>query len=145
MDSIIALYQQRPDLQGLPIRIGVYAVIIKDNQMLMVHTRSGSKNIINFPGGAVESGEGFIEAVKRECLEELGMKVEIKKFLHSSKLLYVHDDFPDNYMYNLYFLAATDGSVCGTAELRAEWFPLSSPPLGAMLPIDQEFVATIIA
>lgn len=34
-----------------------------------------------FPGGKVESGEGFEEALKREILEELGVEIEIRKFI----------------------------------------------------------------
>lgn len=127
---------------GMPICIGVYALIIKDNQMLMVHTPSGSKNCINFPGGGVDVGEGFIEALKRECREELGVNIEAGKLLYSSKSLYVHEDFPHNYMYHLYFLATTNDVVSAEAELKAEWFPVANPPLDAMLPIDKEFIAT---
>lgn len=127
---------------GLPIRVGVYAIIIKDGSILMTHTLSGTKNILNFPGGGVDEGEGFAEALKRECLEELGMAVEIEKFLYASKDLYRHEDFPHSYMYNLYFLVKLKpNEIIEHAELEAEWFTLDNMPFDSMLPIDQEFMA----
>ena len=121
------------------IRLGVYAVIVQNEKILMVHTKSGNKNILNFPGGGVELSEGLAEAVIRECEEEIGTLVTVKKLYYASRNLYVHDDFPNTYMYNLYFVVEPCKNI-GTGELDAEWYPLNALPVEKMLPIDQEFV-----
>jgi ADP-ribose pyrophosphatase YjhB (NUDIX family) len=124
------------------IRIGIYGIIIRDGAILMTHTRSGTKDVLNFPGGGVEINEGFADALKRECFEELGMHVEIERFLYSSKQLYLHEDFPQFRMFNLYFLIKPTAQK-EEGELEVEWYPIDSLPLQQMLPIDQEFASVI--
>jgi ADP-ribose pyrophosphatase YjhB (NUDIX family) len=53
-------------------RVAVRAVIIKDNDILMVKTNKGD---YKFPGGGVSKNENFEEALKREVLEETGFKI----------------------------------------------------------------------
>lgn len=52
----------------------VSAVIIKDNKVLL--QKAQKYDGYCFPGGHVELGETSLEAIKRECLEELNIKVE---------------------------------------------------------------------
>tara|TARA_B110001450_G_scaffold163897_1_gene152804 strand:- start:1731 stop:2207 length:477 start_codon:yes stop_codon:yes gene_type:complete len=58
----------------------VGAVLIKDNNIILARR---SKNLTNFPnlfefpGGKVEKGETFKEALKRELFEELNINVKI--------------------------------------------------------------------
>ncbi len=56
-------------------RIAVKAVVIdSDGKVALV----GKTNML-LPGGGVEEGETITEAVKRECIEEMGCGIEIKK------------------------------------------------------------------
>jgi mutator protein MutT len=130
-------------MNSIYIRLGVYAVIFNDNnEILLTKTQSGSKLIYNFPGGGVDSAEGFAEALRRECLEELGVEVSVSKYLYSSKQLYPHGDFPYSRMFNLYYVATPttfDDIVALDCESIA-WFKLTELPLEDMLDIDKEFV-----
>lgn len=58
----------------LSFRPSVYAVIIKDNKVLLVRQWDG----YDFPGGGLDIGETIDEALKREAWEETGLKI-IKK------------------------------------------------------------------
>lgn len=65
----------------------VGAIIIKNNKILCAQ-RGGTKALANlweFPGGKIEAGETPIEALKRELVEELEIKVAVKeeKFDHT--------------------------------------------------------------
>ncbi|MEX0849785.1 MAG: NUDIX hydrolase [Candidatus Dependentiae bacterium] len=125
------------------IRLGVYAVITnQNNEILLTKTQSGSKVIYNFPGGGIDSGESFAQALKRECLEELGINITISKRIFSSQNLYPHKDFPYSRMFNLYYLVQTDELANALADdcIDIAWVSLDNLPLDEMLDVDKEFV-----
>ncbi|MGV8165323.1 MAG: NUDIX domain-containing protein [Alkaliphilus sp.] len=53
-------------------RVAVKAVTFKDGKILLIRT---NKDDYKFPGGGLKEGESFIDALKREMLEETGYKV----------------------------------------------------------------------
>lgn len=55
----------------------VRAIIVKDNSLLTIKRVRGHEIFWVFPGGGVDEGESHVEALKRECQEELGLKVEV--------------------------------------------------------------------
>lgn len=61
-------------------RPSVYAILRRDNSILMCRNKSNGK--IWFPGGGVDSNETHEQALRRECLEETGVNdIRIKKLL----------------------------------------------------------------
>jgi len=84
------------------IRIRVAAIILnKKNEILLVNHRKNKKSYWLFPGGGVEYGETFVEALKRELKEELSLdKVSV------GELIFLNDTiYPDGHRHiiNLYF------------------------------------------
>ncbi len=64
-------YPERPIL-------GVSAVIFVDKSVVLVRRKQEpAKGQWSLPGGAVELGEGTLEALARELQEELSVKVEV--------------------------------------------------------------------
>ena len=57
----------------------VRAIIINDSKILLINRVKAIKSYWIFPGGRVESGESKEEAIKRECIEELGIKIRVKE------------------------------------------------------------------
>ena len=57
----------------------VRAVIIDSDKILLINRIKDNDSYWVIPGGAVESGETHKQALKRECLEELGVKIEVQK------------------------------------------------------------------
>lgn len=121
------------------LRVGVYGILIHDNSVLMVRTKSGSRWIYNFPGGGVEPDEGLGEALIRECQEEIGADVIVKDQIYSTKELFTHDDFTHFYMFNLYYVIELKDKKTITAD-DTKWFPIDNLPLNEMLEVDKEFV-----
>ena len=55
-------------------RVGAYAVIFNENNKIaIVKTSTG----YFLPGGGIEEGENHEACLKRECIEEMGMDVEV--------------------------------------------------------------------
>ena len=60
------------------VRIGVGAVVFKDDQVLLVKRgKPPFKGCWSIPGGGLEFGERLEDAVRREVREETGLDIEI--------------------------------------------------------------------
>jgi len=59
----------------------VAAVIIKDNQILLMHRIKNGQEYFVFPGGGVEKGETLEEAIKREIREEFCLEIKLDQLL----------------------------------------------------------------
>lgn len=128
------------------IRVGVYGILTYGDKVLMLRTQSGSKLIYNFPGGGIDNGEGLSRALIRECKEEINIDVIIKHRMYTSKNLYMHEDFQNNYMFNIYYrieIEHIDTFYRSLSIDGAKFFPVDSLPLNEMLPIDREFVSSL--
>ena len=59
-------------------RVGVAAVVLRDNQVLLVQRgRDPGKGSWGLPGGMLELGETLAEGACREVMEECGVEIEI--------------------------------------------------------------------
>ncbi|QXE02162.1 NUDIX hydrolase [Terribacillus sp. DMT04] len=59
---------------------GVYAVIYKKGELLVIHKGRGPYcNRYDLPGGSLEEGEGLLEAVILEVKEETGLSATISR------------------------------------------------------------------
>ena len=56
------------------VRPSVRGIIIRGGTIAMVHSRK--YNYYKFPGGGIESGESYLEALCREVREEAGLQVK---------------------------------------------------------------------
>lgn len=72
-------------------RYSVKALIIKDNKILLERCDYGLGAFSKLPGGGQHWGETLTKALERECMEELGLKVEVKR------LLFVRDYIAKNH------------------------------------------------
>jgi len=61
----------------LAIRNSVKAIIIEEDYILLTKNEDEEGIFYLFPGGGQEFGESFHDALQRECLEEIGLTVEI--------------------------------------------------------------------
>ncbi len=59
----------------------VACIIEQDGRFLLVEEMASGQRVINQPAGHLEQGESFLEAAKRETLEETGWLVEPEALL----------------------------------------------------------------
>jgi 8-oxo-dGTP diphosphatase len=75
---------------GLTVRAVIYD---KDGRILLLKRSMKSRNYPGkweFPGGKVDPGERFDDALLREVLEETGLRAEIKRFIGATEAKLPH-------------------------------------------------------
>ncbi|MBX7138400.1 MAG: NUDIX hydrolase [Oligoflexia bacterium] len=128
-----------------PVRIreGAYAVLVRGPKVLMCHTKSADRTIINFPGGAIEAGETPQQGLLREFWEETGHSAAIQRHLFTSDGSHSNPDYPGAKLLCHYFLVEADlpdhPGGNGSDVVALEWFRLDHLPLTRMLEVDAEF------
>ncbi|MCM3627118.1 NUDIX domain-containing protein [Paenibacillus glycanilyticus] len=70
-----------------PIRNSAKAIIIRDQKILLTVNKDDEGLFYIFPGGGQEAGENLHDAVKRECLEELGEGVTVGDLMYTREYI----------------------------------------------------------
>ena len=71
-------------MQVNQFNIRVYGLLIDSGSVLITDEFRLGLYLNKFPGGGLQFGEGTIECLKREFMEELNMPVEIVKHLYTT-------------------------------------------------------------
>ena len=74
------------------------AVLMYDNKVLIVKRSLHEKNhpgMWGFPGGGIDKGETALEAVLRECEEEIGVRpIRVKKLAQNERITWFVGELP---------------------------------------------------
>lgn len=69
-------------MNDIIFRNSAKAIIVQDGKVLLLQKQHpGSAAFTVFPGGGQEPGETLPEALKRECIEEVGAQVQVGELL----------------------------------------------------------------
>jgi len=95
-------------------------MICRENRVVVIDRKKKDWPGITFPGGHVEEGESFTDAVIREVREETGLDIR------SPQLCGVKDWYEDNCRYVVLFYKATsfEGQLRSSAEGEVRWVGL---------------------
>lgn len=68
------------------VRHGVVGIVYEADRFLVIRRsmKVRAPGLLCFPGGHIESGESFEEAIVREMMEELSLPIRVKKHVWSS-------------------------------------------------------------
>lgn len=84
--------------------VRVYGLLINaDNQVLISDEQSGGRIFTKFPGGGLELGEGLIDALKREFMEECNAEVEVLDHIYTTDF-YEKSSFNDSQILSIYYI-----------------------------------------
>lgn len=104
----------------LVIRPSVYAVIIWEDKVLLVHQWDG----FDFPGGGIDPGEDMREALVREVREETGLEVRAGELVACENAFYRTESGKNLHSILIYLAAEVVGgelSLAGLTEIEKGW------------------------
>lgn len=72
--------------------IRVYGILEDANRILISNEYFHGKHFTKFPGGGLEWGEGTLECLKREFMEEMNLEIEVGEHFYTTDF-FVQSDF----------------------------------------------------
>lgn len=86
-----------------PFNVRVYGILRNDqNQLLITDERTQRVSFTKFPGGGLEYGEGLIDALKREFLEECNLNIEVIRHVYTTDF-YEKSSFNNSQIISIYY------------------------------------------
>lgn len=84
--------------------VRVYGLLINDrDEILLSDEQEYGHRFIKFPGGGLEYGEGLIDGLKREFVEECNAEVEIIRHFYTTDF-FVKSAFNDSQIISVYYI-----------------------------------------
>jgi ADP-ribose pyrophosphatase YjhB (NUDIX family) len=86
--------------------IRVYAIIINDRrEVLLSDEYFKNTYMTKFPGGGLEWGEGTIDCLKREAMEEFGQSVDVLSHFYTTDYFQKALFFEETQLLSIYYIA----------------------------------------
>jgi 8-oxo-dGTP diphosphatase len=87
-----------------PFNVRVYGLLINDkNEILISDEQEYGIRFTKFPGGGLEFGEGLIDGLKREFIEECSVEVEITGHFYTTDF-FVKSAFNESQVISVYYM-----------------------------------------
>ncbi len=84
--------------------VRVYGLLMSpQNEVLLSDEFEYGQNFTKFPGGGLELGEGLIDALKREFMEECNAEIEVVSHFYTTDF-YEKSSFNDSQVISIYYL-----------------------------------------
>jgi ADP-ribose pyrophosphatase YjhB (NUDIX family) len=134
--------------------VRVYGLLISEhNEILISDEQEYGMRFSKFPGGGLEYGEGLIDGLKREFMEECAMEVEVLNHFYTTDF-FVKSAFNDTQVISVYYFVKNVNAVTfpvktvpfdfdGSGEVLQSfrWLRLDElKPADVTFPIDQHVV-----
>lgn len=121
--------------------IRVYGIWLNQGKILVNEELIQGRKIIKFPGGGMEMGEGTLDCLKREWMEELGLEIEVLDHFYTTDF-YQASAFDNSQVISIYYWvrASQNAAIVNhIAEERTYWMDVSDIRADSFtLPIDQK-------
>jgi 8-oxo-dGTP pyrophosphatase MutT (NUDIX family) len=98
--------------------------ILNDDRLALIRKPMFPPGIWRPPGGGVKPGEEFVEAVRREALEETGLGVELERYLVEARALFMYGPSDLDWRTHVFLASTADEEIApvDTEEIaEARW------------------------
>lgn len=82
----------------------VYGLLIHDDSVLISEEVRGGFEMLKFPGGGLEKGEGLGDCLRREFHEELNVEIELLNHFYVNDFLQVSAFNDEDQLISFYYL-----------------------------------------
>ncbi len=101
-----------------PFNVRVYGILIDaSDRVLISDEEEYGMRFSKFPGGGLEYGEGLIDGLKREFMEECATEVEVLEHFYTTDF-FVQSAFNDSQIISVYYLVRPVGDLAITTKER---------------------------
>lgn len=80
-------------------------ILISDEYQLEPACRQAGMRMTKFPGGGMHFGEGPIDCVKREAVEEMGQEIEVVSHFYTTDYFQPTQFYDDAQLISIYYFA----------------------------------------
>lgn len=89
--------------------VRVYGILINEKKQVLVSDELiKQQKITKFPGGGLEFGEGTVDCLKREFIEELNLKVDVMTHFYTTDFFQPSAFHPDHQIISIYYLVKSN-------------------------------------
>lgn len=129
-----------------PFNVRIYGIIInKKKEVLLSDESFQDLSFTKFPGGGLQFGEGTVDALKREIMEEMGAAVEVIEHFYTTDFFQASAFNPQQQVISIYYLAKFVEEDFRVIEPGFHWKNLSEFTVADVsLPIDKKVAQLII-
>ncbi|MEI8278137.1 MAG: NUDIX domain-containing protein [Bacteroidota bacterium] len=95
--------------------IRVYGILLHNNKILVNEELIKGNKFIKFPGGGMEMGEGTIDCLKREWMEELSLDIEVLDHFYTTDY-FQQSAFDGSQIISIYYWVTSNSSLDNIAN-----------------------------
>ena len=111
-------------LSNRRFNIRVYGIVVNDkNELLVSDELIKGMQFTKFPGGGLEWGEGLIECLKREFIEELNQQIEVISHFYTTDYFQQSAFREEDQLISVYYSVALTGKTGFTTKAKKFDFP----------------------
>lgn len=111
--------------------VRIYGLLVDDTKVLITDELIGGRQITKFPGGGLEFGEGTIDCLKREFIEEMNLEIEVLSHFYTTDF-FVPSAFDESQVISIYYFVKAnsmdlrDVSKFNHDKQSFKWLPLDT-------------------
>jgi 8-oxo-dGTP diphosphatase len=94
-----------------PFNVRVYGILFREEKVLLTDEYFHDTFITKFPGGGLQFGEGTIDCIKREFLEELNLEIDVVSHFYTTDFFQRSAFDKEKQIISIYYLVNARGKL----------------------------------